>query len=387
MKGGTGIFIDSKNQKKDFIDFLNHSSISFLSSGAYGLVFKATLDPQSGYVSNYKMLDYKNFGKPSDTLVIKLSVLGYKSGSKKSRYYPDVITEESFIREVNIQTNVFLKTMQYLQPLCPAIVYSNIHNNNETIITDSIIDIIIDKIKSDHYKDILRGIKNDMTGYAIIGMEMLKEYDVLEEIIEYIDDSGDDDYLPEDLYKSMIAYILIELAIKTGYSHADFHKGNIMINTNENTYFKGTKASIILIDFGLAVKITPDIMNKIKEEYKNKNYTKIINILCENVRRHDGFKLTRNTMYQYICGDDGIKLSNSKIGDLFIQREEAIDDIIKISATNPLIPKLPLGNYIKNKMFPGMIETRILFGGKQKTVKRRNRKTRNVHRKSNSSKK
>lgn len=72
MKGGTGAFIDTDNPEQAFHDFLQHSSIEYLSKGSFGITLKATLIPDSGYVSKYKMMDAKHFGKEATSLLIKL---------------------------------------------------------------------------------------------------------------------------------------------------------------------------------------------------------------------------------------------------------------------------------------------------------------------------
>ncbi len=346
MKGGTGVFIDDQNLRSNFIDFLNHSTVEFLGNGAYGFVYKATLRPNSK--SPYKMLDYQSYGAPVDTLIIKLGVLGYKDRSRVPSGYPRPITPESFRREVNIQTDVFLKTMKYLQPLCPGIVYSDIHRP-----VDPLIDHIINKITDSKEENILEFIKDNVTGYTLIGMEMMKDYEMLHAVRQRIKSTGNESILPRDLYKPMLAYILIELALETGYSHADFHPGNIMVNLNDPTYFKGKPASIVLIDFGLAVKIPVDKMKVIKSYYAEQKYQEIIDVLCI-VPRSDGEILKQHIeAYGYMCG---ISLPPDLITELFQRREESIKDIVEASSKNRAIPLLPLSNSAKNTMFPGMDE-------------------------------
>ena len=63
----------------------------------------------------------------------------------------------------------------------------------------------------------------------------------------------------------MTIYLLIMFALKTRYTHADFHAGNIMVNPDDDTYFDGIKGSVILIDFGAVRTIPDDKYEKIKE--------------------------------------------------------------------------------------------------------------------------
>ena len=289
INGGTGVFIENQNLEQNFIDFLQNSDIEYLNHGTFGVVFRATLDSTSGYVSKYKNIDSSEYDTPVDSLIIKISSLGYKPTITQEALSVLIspISENDFKREVNIQTDIFLKTMNYLQPLCPAIVYSNTYSNSET----QIINIIKDKLpQNSRNKDYLSFFIENMTGYTIIGMELLKDYKTIH---EWLDISRDHNtYI---CYMNMAVFILIELAIKTGYSHADFHNSNIMINPNDTLYFsyppqshvgnsrqiQPMNGSVILIDFGLAVKIPIETSNQIKTLYDAKDYAPIIKLLCK----------------------------------------------------------------------------------------------------------
>jgi hypothetical protein len=347
MKGGTGVFIENNNLEANFIDFLQNSNIVYLSKGSYGVIFRVTINPTSGYVSKYKNIDYSVFGTSVNSLIVKISSLGYLSSTPDSLLDTLIrpVSEEDFIREVNIQTEVFLKTMNTLEPLCPAIVYSDTYKDTEK----TILDIIYDKLVDPNEKNYVSSLRNYVSGYSVIGMELLRGFETVHSLIHYIPSN-------KKLYQSMTTFILIELALKTGYAHSDFHYGNIMINPNELGYFKGIGGSVSIIDFGLAVKIRPEILNSLKNFFKRKEYSKIIYELCQ-LPRADGLIISDHLDSYKICK---ITPDSQEITELFDKKEEATDDIIQFfnSKTDERdkYPLLPLSNAIKQQMFPGMIE-------------------------------
>lgn len=349
MKGGTGVFIDNKNMEANFFEFLEHSEITYLSKGGFGIVLKAKI-VDNNYVSKYKNIDSVKYGTPVDTLILKINFFGYNPNVRKPEKLIRPISKDDFIREVNIQTEVFLKTMNTLQPLCPAIVYSKMFEPDEL----SGLQTIINKLssaddQSNKIKIILTKLMNSLTGYSIIGMELLSNYQTVDSIVNSFGENK--------LYDSMVLYALIELALKTGYSHGDFHYGNMMINPNDTSYFKGIQGSVIMLDFGLSVKISNEKMALIRTNYEQNNFKEILNILCR-IPRYDGEKIINFPNSYTLCKfDPDVAVMN----DLFIKKEEATDDIIELfnsksKEERQQYPLLPLSNSIKNRMYPGLID-------------------------------
>jgi len=215
---------------------------------------------------------------------------------------------------------------------------------------------------------------------GLIGMEFADSYKLLYDL----------KHMPDAyLYKNMTLYILLKLAINTGYTHGDFHSGNIFINVSSNNYFKGINGKPLLIDFGQAQKIPINILNNMKDQYKNGNYTEALKQLCD-IDRPDGVNMREYpSFYGFACGTYDFKTNkairdfppniNPKMDQLIKMREEAIDDIVELFKTkhdgNPdKFPLLPLSNAVKNSMYSGLI------GGRRKKRKtlanRRTRKTR-----------
>ena len=350
MKGGTGVFIDSSNSEQNFINFLMNSNIEYLAKGSNGITFKATLKPGSSYVSTYKNIDYLEYGKPVNSLLIKLSILDEYS-------IINPITTEDFKREVNIQTDIFLKTMNTLQPLCPAIVFSKIYDKNISIDTRyNVLDVISKNMKHNAYSIFIfidELIKNSIS-YTIIGMELIDKYNTVAKLM------SDPTYnkTQQQTFIKMCQFIVIDMALKTGYSHADFHFSNIMINPNDTTYFDGYSGAVILIDFGFTVKLTPMQMSTIK----NMGYSfDAMKYLC-NVPRSDNYNIATNNheVYSDICNTTD---PTNTINELHIAREKSVENIINIFNSNTdrdKYPLLPLSNAIKNKMFPGLLEEQTI---------------------------
>jgi hypothetical protein len=421
-----GVLINSE-PKDAFDNFLSNSTFRFISRGTYGITFKATL--MSGIPSPYTRLDY---GGEVRHILIKISLLyddgmtadqqkvfiskfstntGSVPGAAPAEAAPaeasyngispqsEVVVQitptaqlttcimQNFINEVNVQTDIFLKTMNYLQPICPAIVYSGIiHGNSDEFrsVMDKMIAGSIEVGSRTITRELFVGIKNNKDKYhnlGIIGMEFADDCVLLHSLqakftrIQY------------ETVESMALYILLKLAIDTGYTHGDFHTGNIFINTETTTYFAGLRGSPLLIDFGFAQKIPLNRLKIIKDNYLAGNYTDALKQLCL-IRRSDDLDMSRyKSFYGYACGTYDsygrreIREFSSKaninwaIGEFIRKREMAIDEMIQSfeekHAMDPTIPLLPLSNKIKNSMYSGLIRR----GGKRKN-KRKTRKRR-----------
>lgn len=367
MKGGTGIFIDSNNEST-FNHFIQNSTFEYFGSGSNGLIFKATLN--NGSLSNYKSLDATTFGNQITTLIIKVCYINdHYTNDKPSLIEP--IIYEDFKNEVNIQTDIFLKTMNYLQPLCPAIVYTSVLESNTDLVLkmihQSISGLGLDDESNKIIKKLVlmqREIQNGkIQKIGIIGMELADGYNTINNEIftnnVYVDPSTGN----KTNVHNMVRYLLIELAIQTGYTHGDYHKGNILVNINKNTYFKGIQGEPILIDFGYALKIPEHTMASIKQLYKNKNYLGILQLICMTPRAN-GLMLNQtkfNDLFGYICNrpNDATEI-NMQIDDLIRLKNEAINDRIQSfhykKYEDKNYPLLPLSNKIKNKMYIGILD-------------------------------
>lgn len=371
-----GIMINNKNNQSEFENFLSNSTLSYLSKGSNGLIFLAKAN--ESYKSSYLYTNPESYGNPVTQLIIKITFLNDNNYeydeplSIPNIGYINLDSVENFKNEVNIQTDIFLKTIKYLQPLCPTIVYASTENNIELFDRAAKRGgVQVTKI----FKSIQRKRKNKI---GIIAMEFAEGYQTL---YSFINDKEFNDY------KDMSLFLLSKLITETGYTQGDFHVGNIMINPNYS-YFKGLKGAPLLLDFGFAFKIPPDLLSIMKENIKNNNYSDALKELC-NIGRSD--KLDMNeylSYYGWACGNYNIVenksldeteqtvnniLINKKLEFLNKKREESINDLVNLfnakhESNSDKYPLLPLSNLSKNNLFKGLI------GGKQTKKRKKNKK-------------
>jgi hypothetical protein len=393
QKGGNqkgGILVNNIKNQDAFNDFIMHSSIKYLSDGANGITFVATIN--DGYKSQYSYMNPNNYGEPVTKILLKLIFIddefdeenddGITINQLEGEFLPTSIS--GFTNEVNIQTDIFLKSMNYLQPICPAVVYADIVSGpNSSTKYDKLLmllNLLTNKTQVDN-KGIFQDIKKKyqfekFQSIGIICMEFADGYYPLRSLVP------DTKF---NLYKNMALYLLLRFALETGYTHSDFHPENIMININDKLYFKGFIGSPLLIDFGYTQKIPLDNLAIIKENYDSKKYTDALKELCK-IRRPDKLSMNKyKEYYGWACGQFDYKTQqevssfdsnvNSVLNELVIRREDSINYIVdlfnKKHAEDPnKYPLLPLSNAVKNSIFEGLI------GGKKRNNKNiKNKKT------------
>jgi hypothetical protein len=373
-KGGTGIIFDT-NAKEAFEYFINNSTFEYLSKGANGITVIATLKP--GFVTKYKNLDSEIFNQPVTKIIIKLLLINpIDKKLDLTLISLNTCKSEDVIKEVNIQTEIVFNTFKYLDPLCPVVLYSSNDYGSE------IIDIMISN-SNERTNELFSLIKQNFVAESfekigIIAMEFADGYTTLFKLLKL--NTINDDIKKN--YITMSAYLVIQLALQTGYTQADFHTGNIMINIFDNVYFANNiQGKPLIIDFGYANKISSAKISEIKNLFNSTDqfkYTKILLIIC-SVNRSDNLDVRKfKEYYGYLCGRfdalRNIKVSNindlfndvfnNEIDNLFKSREIAINNQIEFFNSehikNPEIyPLLPLSNNVKNKMFNGIINTTL----------------------------
>lgn len=388
------------SDEEAFDTFVENSSFRYVSQGTYGITFEANINPAIPPI--YTFTNSNNFGDPVEKLLIKFAFIHDQD------YEPEIVRVningrnfttsemESFKNEVNIQTDIFLKTMNFLQPICPPIVYSDIYTKRHRI--TKLLQLIISSMGAGPHRvyaqKILDRYPTDYAYLGVIAMEFASDC----RLLHYFTANAN-----WELYKNMALYLLLRLAIETGYTHGDFHPGNIFINTTSTNYFAGTTGSPLLIDFGQAQKIPLDILKDMKDKYQSGNYTGALARLCE-IDRPDGVTMdikeipylhangmqrmdieNNRAFYGYACGTYDYKNKIEVLGflqgeeagisQLVESREPAIDALVKIfeekHAANPDIPLLPLSNAIKNKMHSGLIGGKHRKNRKNVTKKRK----------------
>lgn len=387
MKKRGGMFIPSQEKSKllnTLQKYLTNSKITKMGKGSYGITYVAKLNNAAVISDPFLNLNVgESYKTPVTNLLIKLCIIDgnpdndddtFRDDStwdvyKKMKIIP--VPETEFINEINIQTDVYLKTMQYLQPLCPGIVYADILTRNEN--KSNILNFfpeIPQKFSTFRQKD-----EEMKVGFGIVVMELASNYLRFFDFIHYADDDDDDDDEPdidvEDI-EQKCRFALIKLALDTGYSHGDHHPGNIMYNNDDTSYFDGRPGRPLLIDFGRSTKIPPTQMNEFKNLCQNKQYFQALDLLCQNptANSYIADPTHAEQFYGWACGTYGdkvkspytdaeIKDMNEEMAQLFMYREEQIDKNVKIMeklhAENNKYPLLPLSNRAKNQLYNGIL--------------------------------
>lgn len=347
-KGGSGLYLNA-NDKEAFEHFVNNSTTSFLTTGSFGITYTLTLNP--GVQSKYLSLDASTYSQPVNKLILKTTFI-YPLEIQLKVTLPDGTKEnkkstsmENFYEEVNIQTDTYLKTMKYLEPICPAIVYATAFNWDNPFmhfITNSYPPDLIQQLVS------YPGIKIGLIAMEIVSNARIL-YNYMHEKAYY------ESYVPKAFFT------LIEFIIQTGYNHGDFHASNFLVNDSIKNYFWGRTGKVSIIDFGFAEKLSQDMYKKIKQLYDQQRYVDILTLLCD-IPRKDGYNLNDWAGYTVMCLKRRPQLNdarnyvvdkmwmNNQISILFSQREQSINLLVKSFTAK----KLPLSNRAKNEMYNGV---------------------------------
>jgi hypothetical protein len=293
----------------DFLKFLNNSSIKYLSAGANGVTFVATVTDVSN--SPYISTDVKTYGNPVTKVLVKLlflkedsdeedkSVLYYAKDKKNKKDEDKSLTvakEGDFIVEVNTQLCIYEKTKEYLEPICPAIVLSSIIKNGDKI--KNFLELLA--TKGEDSRPMLRIMKEQypdrFSSLGVICMEFADGYDTMHNL---------QNKAKFFYYKAMCMYLLLELAMKTCFTHGDFHYGNIMFNTTADGYFSGGSEMTgkpMLIDFGYTRPIDAARCDSIKQHVTNRNYLLALQTMCQENRKDDLQINMYPDFYGWTCG-------------------------------------------------------------------------------------
>ena len=392
QKGGMLLeSLSSAESETNFKTFISDANPTKLSQGTYGFVTKWELNAGSTNNTYKKIIPTDEFGNKITTLIVKICCV-----RPTDEPMPEVqiegnklrsVSATEFINETNIQTDIYLKTINYLQPICPGIAYANI------------VPIKLNPLKCCSSSPDLKKILNPMMRFIVNN----PNYKIGIIAMEMAENLTSNNVLTNNDFSNIGRYALLNLALTTGYTHGDFHRGNILI-CDSTSYFNGVNYRPIVIDFGRSTKLPPDKFNQLKTFVSNHDYISALKILChsnefvQNIAYSEFF-------YGWVCGDydlndeayennkidnvdnyawNGIpekppalpETINAEIDVLFQAREIAIDAnietmILAHEQDRIKYPLLPVSNQIKNKLFSGLI------GGKRKRIilgKKRQRK-------------
>jgi hypothetical protein len=372
-----GMFIPSQDSSKSYktvLEYLANSKITTLTKGAYGLTYVAELHETSVIKKPFLNLTVgKLYKTPVKKLLVKVCVIEDPTVveslfprqdttwkvAQKMNILPlpiDEITEE-----INIQTDIYLKTMQNLQPICPGIVYSSFIDRSEYG-------------PLNYFREIPKNNTNPETddrqskvGFGIIVMELASDYVTM---FEYKRSTNVNEVADFFDAKLKCLFALIQLALKTGYTHGDHHFANIMYNKKDSKYFHGTKGRILLIDFGRSTKIPSSEMKSFRILCDSKQYLQALELLCINPVANDYIADPKyaEKYYGWACGSYGglmktneryVASINESIEKLFEQREAQLNlnaaAMETLHAKKTIYPLLPLSNQLKNQLYNGIL--------------------------------
>jgi len=373
-----GMFIPSQDSSKSYktvLEYLAKSKITRLTKGAYGLTYIAELH-ESSVIKNpfLKLTVGKMYKTPVKKLLVKVCVIedpyieetivprNDTTWNVAQQMNIQPLPMDEITEEINIQTDIYLKTMQNLQPICPGIVYSNFIERSDNGPLNYFEDI--PKNNTDPRTD-----DNQMSkvGFGIIVMELASDYVTM---FEYKRSNNPNDAADFFDAKLKCLYTLIQLALETGYTHGDHHFANIMYNKKDSKYFHGTKGRILLIDYGRSTKIPSSEMKTFKNMCDSKQYLQALEMLCLNPVANDYIADPRyaEKYYGWACGSYGglmktneryVASINESIDTLFEQREEQLNlntaTMEKLHAKKNMYPLLPLSNTLKNQLYNGIL--------------------------------
>jgi|694.fasta_scaffold68990_5 flagellar assembly factor FliW len=407
QKGGMLLeSLSSAESETNFKTFISDANPTMLSQGTYGFVTKWELKAGSTNNTYKKIIPTDEFGNKITTLIVKMCCVrptdeeNINEVQTKSNKLLSVSATE-FINETNIQTDIYLKTINYLQPICPGIAYANIvplklNTAGTAVQHDTLLGKILKRCRS---SPDLTQILNPMLNFIVNN----PNYKIGIIAMEMAENLTRNDVLTNNDFSNIGRYALLNLALTTGYTHGDFHRGNILI-CDSTSYFNGVNYRPIVIDFGRSTKLPPDKFNQLKTFVSNHDYISALKILCHSNEFVQNIAYSK-IFYGWVCGDydlndeayennkldnadiyaqNGIpekppalpETINAEIDVLFQAREIAIDanieTMILAHEQDPIkYPLLPVSNQIKNKLFSGLI------GGKRKRIrlgKKRQRK-------------
>lgn len=251
------INIDS-NPKDVFYDFLNSSVITYVGAGSSGLGVLAS----NATNDSYKILTTNNENVVCSKLFIKIVPIYTDTDARipsfslllPGMYNASIYSnaEFDFWNEVYLQSKIYKKTNEFLEAVCPPIVYSECLDNASSIdLLKKLFSLVDNASEHDMSDDPMFELynryymNNSTLKLGIIGMGFTEGYTSLYSMFR-------NNYPNITRYFDLAIYELLRL-YSAGYIHGDFSLANVMINTDYN--YTGTNSGrAMLIDFGMTFK-------------------------------------------------------------------------------------------------------------------------------------
>ena len=225
-----GVISIGDNPLKTFIDFVDGSTIDYLSVGTTGLVFTCENTERSDYYA----FRPNNLATNVTKIILKLFIIHDQTQVRTNIDYLDFksISEFEFRIETDNQNDIVNATCEYFEPSMPTILLANI---TDEIDIDDVFKLSNDETDAvfSTFNAALRSLPGLKLG--IIAMEHAGINETFQTMREFVD-SGIDDKTRKQT-EAMAMYELIVMGVK-GFYHGDHHRSNLLYSDNSTTdYF------------------------------------------------------------------------------------------------------------------------------------------------------
>jgi len=298
-----GVFIKGKVEDA-FRQFLHNSTIVLLDSGKSGSVFSLTytMDPETSPYTSSSVLTWK---EPITKIAIKIAAISTYSGTWHNMVGKEKLieTRTDFLREILYQTDIFLKSACDVRPITPAPIYATMSGPaNSSLALLRFFRTLIDTTHAnmqntlDEINGYINGIKYDeFRSFGLIAMELAGETEDFFKLYKMKRSVPPDEY---ELCQNMARLQIVNLAIKTGYLHLDFHQQNILIKT---MYM--IPVDVLVIDFGRCIKIPEADRARLEGLFASGQYGQLLNEFKEftifGIKMGDWLPLRSYTGYEW----------------------------------------------------------------------------------------
>ena len=269
----------------DFLfDFIRNSEVKFVNNGGSGVGFLIEVKNKEfmntePFFFKHITLDYCNSSTQGkvDKLFIKLQILTHADKGRFNFTALDrpinSVNDDEFIKESEIQDDIFKKSNHNLSPLCPPIFCCMYEKSGSQLF-----DILKNSCNDTKYQKFFDELKyyvglKSYHSLGVIVMPVLSGKSLHEFNTNF-------DYEVQTIAKLVNLYNI-------GYIHNDAHRLNIFINPSEK-YTKTKTGKSYLIDFGLSAKHT--FSKDITNEEKLNNIITTKNKFMYNMQTWDSYK-------------------------------------------------------------------------------------------------
>jgi hypothetical protein len=177
---------------------------------------------------------------------------------------------DNFLKEMLFQTDIFLNSSVMLKQMTPAPIYfriSDLEEDTLMFISDLKTKTLGDPDSEFEANAILVGLlKGRINKIGVLAMELTSLDRGFNRMIEYRRHPN------FQLIKDMARFQIINMAIKLGYVHLDFHGGNILIKAGHS----GLPEDVFIIDFGRCIKIAEEVRIQLESLYMTRRYGELI---------------------------------------------------------------------------------------------------------------